>query len=50
MKVQRVRLGDHLTWLVLDNSYVPIQPVLSYLQFLDDLERSPNTIRNAALM
>lgn len=48
MKVQRVRLTDHITYLVLDDTYVPIPPILSYLQFLDDLSRSPNTIRGAA--
>lgn len=45
MKVQRVRLREkeHVTWLVLDDNYQPIEPILAYLQFLDDLERSPNT-------
>ncbi len=49
MKVQQVRLDqDRLTWLVLDDNYRPVQPLLSYLQFLDQLGRSPNTVRNAA--
>ena len=50
MKVQRIRLSEEnqVRWLVLDNNYVPIQPILTYLQFLDDLSRSPNTIRNTA--
>jgi integrase/recombinase XerD len=50
MKVQRVRFPEreHTTWLVLDNEYRPVQPVLAYLKFLDDLGRSPNTIRAAA--
>jgi integrase/recombinase XerD len=50
MKVQRVRLPEieHITWLVLDDDYVPIEPILRYLKFLDDLERSPNTIRATA--
>jgi integrase/recombinase XerD len=50
MKVQRVRFPEtnHLTWLVLDDGYKPIQPILSYLTFLDDLGRSPNTIRATA--
>src|SRR5215813_7857796 len=50
MKVQRVRLPgtDRVAWLVLDDSYIPIQPILSYLAFLQNLDRSPNTIRATA--
>jgi integrase/recombinase XerD len=48
MKVQRIRLPDRMSWLVLDDNYVPVQPILSYLKFLHDLDRSPNTIRAAA--
>jgi len=50
MKVQRVRLPhtDQTRWIVLDDEFVPIQPILSYLMFLDDLGRSPNTIRATA--
>jgi integrase/recombinase XerD len=50
MKVQRVRLPetDRLSWLVLDDHYSPIEPILSYLRFLHDLDRSPNTIRATA--
>ena len=49
MKVQRVRLPDRVAWLVLDDSYELIQPILSYLKFLQDLDRSPNTIRATAV-
>jgi integrase/recombinase XerD len=50
MKVQRVHLPDTdlLSWLVLDDDFVPVQPILSYLTFLHDLDRSPNTIRACA--
>jgi integrase/recombinase XerD len=50
VKVQRVRLPDtgQVTWLVLDDNYVPIQPILAYLKFMRDLDRSPNTIRATA--
>src|SRR5258706_8465909 len=50
MKVQRVRLPEieHITWLVLDDDYVPIEPILRCRKFLDDLERSPNTVRATA--
>ncbi len=51
MKVQRIHFPEreHTTWLVLDDEYRPVQPILAYLKFLDDLGRSPNTIRAAAL-
>ncbi len=50
MKVQRVRLPnmDQIRWIVLDDEFIPIQPICSYLAFLDDLDRSPNTIRATA--
>ncbi len=50
MKVQRVRLPEteRITYLVLDDDYRPIEPILSYLKFLHDLDRSPNTIRACA--
>ncbi len=46
MKVQRVRIpdSDQVTWLVLDDNYLPVQPIQGYLRCLDSLERSPNTI------
>ena len=49
MKVQRVRLPEtnRITWLVLDDDFAPVQPILAYLTFLHDLDRSPNTIRAA---
>ncbi len=45
-----MRLPDtnRLSWLVLDDDYVPVQPILAYLTFLHDLDRSPNTIRTVA--
>lgn len=49
MKVQRIRFEtDQVSWIVLDDDYVPVQPILSYLTFLDDLDRSPNTRRATA--
>ena len=49
MKVQRVKLDmGQVSWMVLDDDYVPVQPILSYLKFLQDLERSPNTCRATA--
>jgi integrase/recombinase XerD len=49
MKVQRVRYDmDQISWMVLDDDSMPVQPILSYLKFLQDLERSPNTRRATA--
>lgn len=46
MKVQRVRIpdSDQVTWLVLDDDYLPVQPIQSYLRYLESIERSPNTV------
>lgn len=49
MKVQRVRLADdHIAWMVLDDDHTPVQPILDYLKYLHNLDRSPNTIRATA--
>jgi integrase len=46
MKIQKVRLPDNkLTWLVLDNNYLPIHPIQMFMRYLENLERSPNTLR-----
>jgi integrase/recombinase XerD len=41
MKVQRVRLPDtnRVTWLVLDDLYTPIQPILTYLKHIVEMMR-----------
>lgn len=49
MKVQRVRLPmNRVAWMVLDDNHRPVEPILSYLKFLQNLDRSPNTIRATA--
>lgn len=49
MKVQRVRLAnDSGTWIILDDDHAPVQQLLSYLKYLHNLDRSPNTIRATA--
>ncbi len=50
VKVQRIQVAgtEHLSWLVLDDDYVPIAPILAFLKFLDDLGRSPHTRRSTA--
>ena len=46
-EVQRVRLARsaRTVWLVVDDGYLPIEPIRRFLVYLDDVERSPNTLR-----
>lgn len=47
IKVQEVNLGGNKTrYLLLDDDYNVIKPVKRYLKYLDNLGRSPNTIKN----
>ncbi|NWJ47694.1 MAG: tyrosine-type recombinase/integrase [Chloroflexi bacterium] len=54
MKVQRLSLSgpDHqvagVSWLLLDDNFLPVIPVQEFLSYLHNLERSPNTIRSYA--
>lgn len=50
MKVQRVRIpnSDRVTWVVLGDDYLPIRPIRVYLRYLENIERSPNTIHTYA--
>ena len=45
--VQRARLpgSDRLVWLVVGEDHLPVEPIRRYLAYLDDVERSPNTLR-----
>ncbi|MEM9447822.1 MAG: tyrosine-type recombinase/integrase [Cyanobacteria bacterium P01_E01_bin.6] len=47
MKVQKVVLSakDHVTWMLLGDDFLPIEPVQEFLDYLRNIERSPNTIR-----
>lgn len=47
MKVQRFLSEDEgqVGWTVIDDDYLPIQPIQEYLIYLKHLERSPHTIR-----
>lgn len=50
MKIQRIRVPetDEVSWIVLDDGYLPIEPIQAYLAFLENLGRSPNTRRAIA--
>ena len=47
MKVQKgiVPDSDRTVWIVLDDDYLPIEPIQKYLHYLDSVGRSPNTIQ-----
>ena len=46
MKVQKGIIPDSYVqiWMVLGDDYLPIEPIQQYLDYLNNLERSPNTI------
>lgn len=49
MKTQKGQLDNGKTiWLVLDENYLPVEPISKYLRYLDSLERSLNTISGYA--
>lgn len=50
IQVQRIQLPDskRQSWLVIGDDYLPIEPIQSYLRYLEGLGRSPNTIQSYA--
>ena len=50
MKVQRIRypVTDEVSWIVLDDAHLLIEPITAYLAFLESLGRSPHTRRAIA--
>jgi site-specific recombinase XerD len=50
MKIQKGCFPDsnRIVWMVVDEDYLPIQPIQKYLRYLENLERSPNTIKSYA--
>jgi integrase/recombinase XerD len=49
MKVQRAKVADNqYTWLVLADDYLPIEPIHQFIIYLENLDRSPYTIRSYA--
>lgn len=50
MQVQRIYLpnSEQPTWIVLGNDYLPIKPVIEFITYYENIERSPNTIRSYA--
>jgi site-specific recombinase XerD len=49
MKLQKGHLDNgKIIWLVLDENYLPVDPISKYLKYLDSIERSPNPIESYA--
>jgi len=50
MKVQRALIpgSNKITWMVIDDNYIPITPIQQYLGYLDNTGKSPNTVRSYA--
>ena len=50
MKVQKIKLPttDEITWILIGDDFLPVNPVNDYLRYLKALERSPNTIQSYA--
>lgn len=50
MKVQRVQVPEtqRIAWLILDDAYLPVEPIRAFLRFREQSSRSPNTIQAEA--
>jgi integrase/recombinase XerD len=49
MKIQKIKINaQRYSWLVLGDDYLPIKPVQSFIRYLENLERSPHTLRSYA--
>lgn len=50
VKVQRVKFpnGDGVSWLVLGDDFLPVPPIQEFLTYLENIERSPHTVRSYA--
>lgn len=49
MKVQKVKLSPYdYSWIVLDDNYLPIKPIFQFIRYLDNVDKSPFTVRSYA--
>lgn len=49
MKVQRVKVAEHqYVWLVLDDNFLPVQPIEIFIRYFHHTEKSPDTIQSYA--
>ena len=46
VKVQKVvKPNNQISWIVLDNEFKPVVPILEFTKFLEATDKSPNTIK-----
>jgi site-specific recombinase XerD len=46
MKVQRILLApNNYTWIVLDDKFKPIEPITSFIKYLNNTDKSTHTVR-----
>ena len=51
MQVQKVHLGsDRYSHIVIGDDYLPIKPILGFIRYLDNTDKSPHTIRPFPLL
>lgn len=49
MKVQKIKLSPYdYSWLVLDNQYLPVKPITEFIRYLNNVDKSPFTVRSYA--
>lgn len=49
MKVQKIRLSPYdVSWLVLDDNHLPIKPIMEFIRYLNNIDKSPFTVRSYA--
>ena len=49
MKVQKIKLSPYdYSWLVLDNNHLPIKPITEFIRYLNNVDKSPFTVKSYA--
>ncbi|HAT8621054.1 site-specific integrase [Legionella pneumophila serogroup 1] len=49
MKVQKIKLSPYdYSWIVLDNNHLPIKPITDFIRYLNNIDKSPFTVRSYA--
>lgn len=49
MKVQKIKFSPYdYSWLVLDNQHLPVKPITEFIRYLNNVDKSPFTVRSYA--
>ncbi|EHL31087.1 tyrosine-type recombinase/integrase [Legionella drancourtii] len=49
MKVQKIKLSPYdYSWLVLDDNYLPVKPITEFIRYLNNVDKSPFTVKSYA--